>query len=199
MPLHPGERTHNNNIRDEPSASTVALCCAACQAEPACMFFEHYILNGTRPRCWLKSSGDGPKGPCVAPYSDCTSGGVQPAPPAPRPLPVGPSPLPRRPPAVGARRPHVILFIIDDFGFANVGYHNAEHTNTPNLDREAAAGIKLERHYSFRWCAPARASLMTGRLPYHVLETTNYVTGAMNMLPAKLKQVGYRTHQIGST
>ena len=38
--------------------------------------------------------------------------------------------------------------------------------------------------------------MMTGRLPHHVLESTNYVSGGMSMLPAKLKQVGYSTHQV---
>jgi arylsulfatase A-like enzyme len=38
---------------------------------------------------------------------------------------------------------------------------------------------------------------MTGRLPYHVLQTTNHVSRGFNMLPAKLQQVGYRTHQVG--
>eukprot|EP01043_Picozoa_sp_COSAG02_P000679 COSAG02_NODE_13_length_57813_cov_14.298276_13_plen_283_part_00 len=46
-------------------------------------------------------------------------------------------------------------------------------------------------------CSPLRTSQMTGRLPYHVLWTTNYVSGEMNMIPAKLRQVGYSTHQIG--
>lgn len=39
---------------------------------------------------------------------------------------------------------------------------------------------------------------MTGRLPYHVLESTNYVTRGMTMMPAKLRQVGYETHQVSS-
>jgi hypothetical protein len=38
---------------------------------------------------------------------------------------------------------------------------------------------------------------MTGRMPYHVMESGNYVSGGMNMLPAKLKQVGYAAHQVG--
>jgi arylsulfatase I/J len=53
------------------------------------------------------------------------------------------------------------------------------------------------RHYVFRWCAPTRSALMTGRLPYHVLQNTNHVAREMTMIPAKLKQVGYKTHQIG--
>ena len=66
---------------------------------------------------------------------------------------------------------------------ANVDWHNRANTRTPHLDEERAHGIPLDRHYSFRWCAPARSALMTGRMPYHVLETTNYVTGKMNMIP----------------
>ena len=38
---------------------------------------------------------------------------------------------------------------------------------------------------------------MTGRLPYHVYQSGDYVSGEMNMIPAKLAQVGYSTHQFG--
>ena len=37
---------------------------------------------------------------------------------------------------------------------------------------------------------------MTGRLPYHVFETSDYVDGGFNMLPAKLRQVGYVSHSF---
>ena len=37
---------------------------------------------------------------------------------------------------------------------------------------------------------------MSGRLPYHALQQSDYVSGGMNLLPAKLKQVGYATHQV---
>jgi arylsulfatase A-like enzyme len=91
-----------------------------------------------------------------------------------------------------------VLFVVDDMGWANLGAHNnVSGTHTPHFDAAVTDGILLERHYTFRWCAPTRSSLMTGRMPYHVLEGTNYVSGGMNMLPAKLKQVGYATHQIG--
>lgn len=111
-------------------------------------------------------------------------------------LPHGPSVLPPKDPKSGSPRPHIVLFVIDDMGWSNIGYHN-NNSITPNLDREAAQGITLDRHYAFRWCAPTRSALMTGRLPYHVLQQSDYVSGGMNMLPAKLKQVGYKTHQIG--
>ncbi len=111
-----------------------------------------------------------------------------------------PDPLDPVPPKTGAPRPHIVLFVIDDFGWSSLGLHNeagANGTHTPNMDAAASEGILLDRHYTFRWCAPTRASFMTGRMPYHVLEATNVASGGMNMIAAKLRQVGYRTHQVG--
>lgn len=86
------------------------------------------------------------------------------------------------------------------------------------MDRLATQeGLRFERHYAFQWCAPSRASLMTGRLTYHVLEgktpfsprwpdeipagasgfVPTPVTRGMTMLPRKLQTVGYTTHQVG--
>ena len=114
-------------------------------------------------------------------------------------LPLPPDPLPATQPAAGAARPHIVLFVVDDYGFAGIGAHAAAEglTHTPNFDAAVSEGVLLERHYTFFWCAPTRAAFMTGRLPYHVMESGNFVSGGMNMLPAKLKQVGYKTHQVG--
>ena len=47
-------------------------------------------------------------------------------------------------------------FVVDDMGWAAMGYHNPGNVFTPNFDAEAEAGVILDRHYSFRWCAPTR-------------------------------------------
>jgi arylsulfatase A-like enzyme len=115
-------------------------------------------------------------------------------------------------PKVGAPQPHIILHLTDDQGWANVGYHNKGHVITPTMDRLATEeGVRFERHYAFQWCAPSRASLLTGRLPYHVLEgggeqvwppgpglgpTPTAVTRGMTMLPKKLQSVGYTTYVL---
>lgn len=79
MPLHKAQRTGLFDIRNV-SAPSVAGCCAACMAEPQCKYFEYETV--THPaRCWLKTSGAGPK----RHDRSCTSGGV--APPAPPPAP----------------------------------------------------------------------------------------------------------------
>lgn len=120
--------------------------------------------------------------------------------PPPKPTPTPPEPpAPRLPPLTpnsSAPRPHLIMWVVDDQGWANIGYHNPKNVITPVADELAAAGIKLDRHYTYRWCAPTRSALLTGRLPYHVFQTTNHVDRGFAMLPAKLKQVGYATHQV---
>jgi hypothetical protein len=82
-------------------------------------------------------------------------------------LPQGPDPLLPTPPVEGAPRPHIVLFVVDDYGFANIGAHSAAPglTHTPNFDAAVAEGVLLERHYTFWWCAPTRAAFMTGRMP----------------------------------
>ena len=72
--------------------------------------------------------------------------------------------------SVAGRSPNVLLILADDYGWANIGYHNPANPEvvTPHLDALAEEGIKLDRHYTYKFCAPSRASFQTGRLPVHV-------------------------------
>uniref|UniRef100_A0A7S4SZ52 Sulfatase N-terminal domain-containing protein n=1 Tax=Alexandrium monilatum TaxID=311494 RepID=A0A7S4SZ52_9DINO len=124
--------------------------------------------------------------------------------------------------AAEAPKPHVLLLLADDFGWANWGFHNdgyGPHGKqlqaeifTPNLDQLAREGVVLDRHYAFRICSPSRSSLMSGRLPMHVnwkntgitsLNPKDPVSGSagiprnMTGMAAKLKEAGYRTHMVG--
>lgn len=67
-------------------------------------------------------------------------------------------------PAATAPRPNIVFFLIDDLGYTDVGYHGGA-IKTPNIDRLAAAGAKLEAFYVQPVCSPTRAALMTGRYP----------------------------------
>ena len=81
MPLHAAQRTALFDIRNV-STLDVAGCCAACQAEPRCRYFE-FETQTKVPRCWLKTSGAGPK----RTDKTCTSGGITPPTPPPPPPP----------------------------------------------------------------------------------------------------------------
>ncbi len=65
--------------------------------------------------------------------------------------------------------PNFIVFLVDDFGYADISYEGNTQIKTPNIDRIAENGAHFTRFYqSGAACAPTRASLLTGR--YH-LET----------------------------
>lgn len=45
-----------------------------------------------------------------------------------------------------AQPPHIVFALVDDNGWAGVGYNNP-YLNTPHLDTLAAGGLKLLEHY----------------------------------------------------
>ncbi|MEM8892876.1 MAG: sulfatase-like hydrolase/transferase, partial [Bacteroidota bacterium] len=57
---------------------------------------------------------------------------------------------------------HVILIVVDDMGWNDVGYHGSE-IQTPTIDRLASEGLELNRFYSNSACTPTRSSLMKGK------------------------------------
>ncbi|MHC4993832.1 MAG: sulfatase-like hydrolase/transferase [Planctomycetota bacterium] len=61
-------------------------------------------------------------------------------------------------------RPNVLLILVDDLGYADVGFHGNKDFPTPHLDALARSGIVCANGYaSHSFCAPTRAGLMTGR------------------------------------
>src|SRR3990172_2028153 len=60
-------------------------------------------------------------------------------------------------------RPNIILILGDDLGAAELAcYGNRDH-RTPNLDRLAAEGLRLDTFYAAPLCTPTRVCLMTGQ------------------------------------
>ena len=73
---------------------------------------------------------------------------------------------------------NVVLFLVDDVAWNQVGYHGTEFYETPNIDRLAADGMQFSNAYSANpVCSPTRASLMTGKNPAR-LQITDYIPGS---------------------
>src|SRR5262245_26978482 len=62
-------------------------------------------------------------------------------------------------------RPHIVYIVADDLGWKDVGFHGSD-IRTPNLDKLAQEGTRLEQFYVQPMCTPTRAALMTGRYPF---------------------------------
>jgi arylsulfatase A-like enzyme len=107
-----------------------------------------------------------------------------------------------------AERPSLIVILADDLGYADVSSFGSTDLRTPNVDRLAAEGMKLTRFYANCCvCSPTRASLLTGRYPElvgvpgvirtHAENNWGRLDPAALLLPAMLKQAGYRTGIVG--
>ena len=65
----------------------------------------------------------------------------------------------------GDRPPNLILFFVDDMGYADIGPFGARDYPTPNLDKLAERGRRFtDFHVSAPVCSASRSALMTGVL-----------------------------------
>ncbi len=64
-----------------------------------------------------------------------------------------------------APRPNIVVILVDDMGFADLGCYGSE-IPTPHLDALAANGLRFTQFYNAGRCCPTRASLLTGLYPH---------------------------------
>lgn len=67
--------------------------------------------------------------------------------------------------AAPAPRPNIVIVLVDDVGFSDIGCYGGE-IPTPNLDRLAAEGLRFTQFYNTARCSTTRASLITGLYPH---------------------------------
>ena len=63
------------------------------------------------------------------------------------------------------KRPNIILVLVDDMGFSDLGLTGSE-IRTPNIDSIARNGVLLSAMYNCARCCPTRAALLTGLYPH---------------------------------
>ena len=62
-------------------------------------------------------------------------------------------------------RPNIVIILVDDMGFSDIGCYGGE-IETPNVDHLASQGLRFTQFYNSGRCCPTRASLMTGLHPH---------------------------------
>src|SRR6187401_667372 len=72
-------------------------------------------------------------------------------------------------PVSAATRPNILHIMSDDHSYPHLGCYGNAGIKTPNLDKFAAQGIRLDRAYvSCPQCVPSHAAIMTGRAPVDI-------------------------------
>lgn len=81
-----------------------------------------------------------------------------------------------------AGKPNIVVILVDDMGFSDIGPYGSE-IPTPNLDALAANGVRFTQFYNTGRCCPTRASLLTGLYSHQA---------GMGWMTADQKLPGYR-------
>lgn len=104
-------------------------------------------------------------------------------------------------------RPNIVLIMADDLGYSDIGCFGSEIA-TPNLDKLAAEGLRLNQFYTTPRCCPTRASILTGLYPQQadigdMMEQRNVpgyrgeLSKSNPTIAEQLRLAGYRTLMSG--
>lgn len=119
--------------------------------------------------------------------------------------------------AAESSRMNIVLFLIDDLGWMDLGCQGSTFYHTPNIDRLAREGARFTDAYAAcAVCSPTRAAILTGKYPARLLLTNWLPSGRWNpaarlregrfvralpleelTLAEALRESGYRTASIG--
>lgn len=92
------------------------------------------------------------------------------------------------------RPPNVVLFLVDDLGWTDLGCYGSRFYETPNIDRLAEEGVRFTNAYAAcHVCSPTRASILTGKYPAR-LHLTDWLPGRKEFPFQKLQNADINQH-----
>jgi arylsulfatase A len=132
--------------------------------------------------------------------------------------PIAPPPVkvPVLPPLPAGPPPNIIVMLIDDMGWTDLGCYGSKYYETPHIDQLAQDGMRFTQAYSAcTVCSPSRAAMLTGKAPAR-LHLTDWIAGHVpgngrviipkwtmhlpleeETIAERLKTRGYATASIG--
>ena len=110
-----------------------------------------------------------------------------------------------KPPVESSSKPNIVVVVADDMGWGDSATYGHKLIQTPNMDKLAAQGVKLNQCYSACGvCSPSRSAILTGRTPYrngvwrHLSGNgPSYLRASEITYPELLKEIGYETCHVG--
>ena len=111
------------------------------------------------------------------------------------------------PSAGAAPRPNILLIMVDDMGWSDLGCYGGE-VRSPHIDRLAERGLRFSTFYNCGRCCPTRASLLTGLYPHQAGVGRMTFDGGLPgyrgelsrnavTIAEVLQEAGYRTAMVG--
>ena len=111
-----------------------------------------------------------------------------------------------------AARPNILLIVIDDLGYSDLGAYGGE-IRTPHIDALAESGVLMTDFHTSSACSPSRAMLLTG-IDNHLIGLGNldglladnqrgqpgyeeHLNHRVVTLATLLRDAGYRTYMAG--
>ncbi|HIA66670.1 TPA: sulfatase, partial [Candidatus Poribacteria bacterium] len=97
-------------------------------------------------------------------------------------------------------KPNIIFIYADDLGQGMLSSYGQQHFDTPNIDRLAREGMQFTQAYGCAFCAPSRASMMTGLHDCHQGTWTYTRGGIYNQLSTgqiTLREINELIHTTG--
>ena len=94
--------------------------------------------------------------------------------------------------AAPKQKANVVLILIDDLGWNDVGCYGSDYYRTPNIDRLASEGMRFTDGYAAcNVCSPSRAAILTGKYPARLLLTQWLPSGRWNARTNRLREGRY--------
>lgn len=105
-------------------------------------------------------------------------------------------------------KPNVLIILTDDLGYGDISCYGQTDYSTPQIDKLADEGVKCTDFYvPTPYCAPSRATLLTGRFPlrHHLIKNPTPDAGIDDVgipdseitLGEVFQEAGYATKLIG--
>uniref|UniRef100_A0A7S2ZJ10 Sulfatase N-terminal domain-containing protein n=1 Tax=Rhodosorus marinus TaxID=101924 RepID=A0A7S2ZJ10_9RHOD len=105
-------------------------------------------------------------------------------------------------------KPNVILILLDDLGYHDLGIQGSEDVKSPNIDGLARDGVRFTDGYaSHSFCGPSRSGLLSGIHPFRIgtafnapKDYSDKTVGLpldLEILPQTMKKAGYETYCVG--
>ena len=111
----------------------------------------------------------------------------------------GPQSEPSSPPSTP---PNIIMVVVDDLRWDELGVAGHPFLETPNIDQLAAEGVMFNNSFhSVPLCSPNRATILTGQYPsrHGIIDNVSRARASheLKTFPQALQRVGYETAFLG--